>query len=102
MTQSEQDEIRALRTELAAFDAVEAEESSDHPRPASRVAAGESIHFLRAGIIFKYKEKAFASLEKACTERDFQLTDLKVEPAYDSLRDDPRFQDLMRRVGFPQ
>ena len=48
------------------------------------------------------KEKAFASLEKAYTERDFQLTDLKVEPGYDPLRDDPRFQDLMRRVGFPQ
>jgi eukaryotic-like serine/threonine-protein kinase len=47
------------------------------------------------------KEKAFASLEKGYTERDFQLTDLKVEPAYDSLRDDPRFQDLLRRVGFP-
>ncbi|MBA4123793.1 MAG: protein kinase [Acidobacteria bacterium] len=48
------------------------------------------------------KEKAFASLEKAYTERDFQLTSLKVEPGYDPLRDDPRFQDLMRRVGFPQ
>ena len=48
------------------------------------------------------KEKAFVSLEKAFTERDFQLTSLKVEPGYDPLRDDPRFQDLMRRVGFPQ
>ncbi|MBA3634744.1 MAG: tetratricopeptide repeat protein, partial [Acidobacteria bacterium] len=47
------------------------------------------------------KEKAFASLEKAYTERDFQLTSLKVEPGYDPLRDDPRFQDLLRRVGFP-
>ena len=46
------------------------------------------------------KEKAFASLKKAYTERDFQLTSLKVEPGYDPLRDDPRFQDLMRRVGF--
>ena len=48
------------------------------------------------------KEKAFASLEKAFTERDFQLASLKVEPGYDPLRDDPRFQDLMRRIGFPQ
>ncbi|MDQ3130273.1 MAG: tetratricopeptide repeat protein, partial [Acidobacteriota bacterium] len=48
------------------------------------------------------KEKAFASLEKAHTERDFQLTSLNVEPGYDPLRDDPRFQNLMGRVGFPQ
>ena len=48
------------------------------------------------------KEKAFASLEKGYSERDFKLTSLKVEPGYDLLRDDPRFQDLMRRVGFPQ
>jgi len=48
------------------------------------------------------RENAFASLEKAFTERDFQLTSLKVEPGYDPLRDDPRFQDLMRRVGFTQ
>ena len=48
------------------------------------------------------KEKAFASLEKAYTERDFQLTDLKAEPGYDPLRDDSRFQDLLRRVGFSQ
>ncbi|MBA3231454.1 MAG: protein kinase [Acidobacteria bacterium] len=48
------------------------------------------------------KEKAFASLEKAFTERDFQLTSLKVEPGYDPLRADPRFQDLLVRVGLPQ
>ncbi|MEO7674516.1 MAG: protein kinase [Pyrinomonadaceae bacterium] len=48
------------------------------------------------------QEKAFASLEKAYTERDFQLTSLKVEPGFDPLRDDPRFADLLRRLGFPQ
>jgi len=48
------------------------------------------------------KEKAFTALEQAFTERDFQLTALKVEPGYDPLRADPRFQDLMGRVGLPQ
>lgn len=48
------------------------------------------------------REKAFASFEKAYAARDSQLQFLKVDPAFDSLRDDARFQDLQRRVGLPQ
>jgi hypothetical protein len=28
------------------------------------------------------------------------LTTLKVAPAYDTVRDEPRFEDLLRRLGF--
>jgi TolB-like protein/DNA-binding winged helix-turn-helix (wHTH) protein/Tfp pilus assembly protein PilF len=45
------------------------------------------------------KEQALAWLEKGYAQHSNALTTLKVEPAYDWLRDDPRFQDLMRRVG---
>ena len=48
------------------------------------------------------REKAFKSLEKAYAEHDLQLQYLAVDPAFDSLRRDPRFQDLVRRVGLPQ
>lgn len=48
------------------------------------------------------KETAFASLEKGYAEHDLQLQFLYADPAFDPLRDDPRFQDLLRRVGFPQ
>lgn len=45
------------------------------------------------------KEKAFAWLEKALRERSSSITALRVEPVYDPLREDPRFQDLLRRAG---
>ena len=45
------------------------------------------------------REKAFASLEKAYVAHDLQLQYLGSEPDLDPLRSDPRFGDLMRRVG---
>lgn len=44
-------------------------------------------------------EQALAGLEKAYAQRSPALTYLKVDPRYDPLRNDARFQDLMRRVG---
>jgi TolB-like protein len=48
------------------------------------------------------KECAFEWLEKGFAERDDLMINLKVEPVLDSLHSDPRFQDLVRRVGIPQ
>ena len=48
------------------------------------------------------REAAFASFEKAYQARDQQLQYLGIEPAFDGLRSDARFKDLMRRVGLPQ
>lgn len=47
------------------------------------------------------KEGAFASLEKSYEAHDLQLQYLKIDSHYDSLRSDPRFNDLVRRVGLP-
>jgi tetratricopeptide (TPR) repeat protein len=47
-------------------------------------------------------DQAFQWLERACEERSFSmLMSLKAEPRLDTLRSDPRFQDLVRRVGLP-
>jgi DNA-binding winged helix-turn-helix (wHTH) protein/TolB-like protein/tetratricopeptide (TPR) repeat protein len=48
------------------------------------------------------KDQAFALLEKAYEERDNMVILLKVDPYFDPLRSDPRFADLVRRVGFPE
>ena len=47
------------------------------------------------------KEKAIAYLEKGYEERAFQMQFLKVDPRWDKLRDDPRFEDLLAKVGLP-
>jgi tetratricopeptide (TPR) repeat protein len=45
------------------------------------------------------RDQAFAWLEKAYNERSSWMTWLKVEPKFDRLRSDERFEVLMRRVG---
>ena len=47
-------------------------------------------------------ERAFEWLQKAIEARDWQMGMLKVEPAFDDLRSDPRFAALVERVGLPR
>jgi len=47
------------------------------------------------------KNQVFLWLEKAYEEHSGMLTSIKVDPFLDSLRSDPRFQDLLRRMNFP-
>jgi tetratricopeptide (TPR) repeat protein len=47
-------------------------------------------------------DAALSSMEKAYAERSNLLTALKVEPVYDPLRENPRFQELLRHVGLAQ
>jgi serine/threonine-protein kinase len=47
------------------------------------------------------RDRAMRWLEKAYSERSSALTYLKIEPLFDPLRGDPRFADVVRRVGLP-
>jgi DNA-binding winged helix-turn-helix (wHTH) protein/tetratricopeptide (TPR) repeat protein len=46
------------------------------------------------------KDKALEWLQNAYADRSVWLIGIKVEPMLDSLRPDPRFATLMRRIGF--
>jgi eukaryotic-like serine/threonine-protein kinase len=62
-----------------------------------------AAHFL-AGIYIGLGEnhRAMEFLEKSSVERSHWLIYLHMDPSMDDLRSEPRFQDLLRRVGLPE
>jgi len=67
-----------------------------HRRESGYVPAGA---FVNAYLGLGDNEQAFAWLEQAYREHSNILMFLKTHPYFDPLRSDPRFQDLVRRVG---
>jgi hypothetical protein len=56
-----------------------------------------------AGVCLRVGDKdcAFEWLEKGFQERDDLMVNLNVDPAFDGVRGETRFRDLVRRVGLP-
>ncbi len=48
------------------------------------------------------KEQALDWLEKAYEERNWYLVFINVDPTFDPLRDNPRFQSFLPRMNFPE
>lgn len=59
---------------------------------------------LFAGLYFAMGENdlAFKSLDLAYNQRDSRLLELKVLPEFDSVRSEPRFKALLKKVGFEE
>jgi hypothetical protein len=70
------------------------ESNTPKSRPPTAVIAA---YWGRAGEL----DKAFGILEKAFREHDDSLLMLKA-PLMDALKGDPRYKDLLRRVGLPE
>jgi len=68
----------------------------------SKAAYLPPTHVARIYMGLNQKDKAFEWLEKGYAVRDSQMEFLASDPLYDSLRSDPRFTDLLRRVGLPR
>jgi hypothetical protein len=62
----------------------------------------ESLLIARLCLKVGRRDEAFEGLETAYQERRQRLGYLKVDPVYDSIRGDPRYLDLLRRIGLPQ
>ena len=57
--------------------------------------------FEYVAVLFALDEttKGFARLAKSCDDRCFELLALKVDPRFETLRDDPRFLSAIKRIG---
>ena len=58
---------------------------------------GRAVYYAQLGD----KDQAFFWLEKTMQERVSVMVELKSSPVWDKIRDDPRFTDILRRVGLP-
>jgi eukaryotic-like serine/threonine-protein kinase len=77
--------------------------SKDYLRQLNKIASHRYVDAFLFALIYVGlgdRERTVQYLEKAYAERSSSMPWLRVEPRLDFLRSDPRFKDLLRRVGF--
>ncbi len=81
---------------------TEAREVLDELRERWKRGRGAAIHIATIYILLGENEQGIQWLEEAYNEPGLLMTFLKTSSLYDPLRDDPRFQSLLRRMNFPE
>jgi TolB-like protein/Tfp pilus assembly protein PilF len=71
------------------------------------VKEGERVQFSRFNIAPAYlalgdKDKAFSELNRSFELREPPLAGIKVDFRFDALRDDPRYKELLNKIGLPE
>ncbi|MBP9664575.1 MAG: winged helix-turn-helix domain-containing protein [Pyrinomonadaceae bacterium] len=95
--QEETDELRAIYSR-AGWRGV-SERQLEKEKEAERKGNPHYGNLAGISIELGQNEQAISYLEKAVDQNRFTLITLRVNPRYDPLRGDPRFHDLMKRVG---
>ncbi|MGH9838290.1 MAG: TPR end-of-group domain-containing protein [Blastocatellia bacterium] len=80
---------------------AEARRVLDELRKQSKHRYVSPYHLARIYAGLGEKDSAFAWLEQACQARSHYLVWIKTDLLLDHLRPDPRFRELIQRVGFP-
>ena len=80
---------------------TEAEAALAQLRELSKQAYVSPIAFAAIYTALGQRQVAFVWLQGAYRERNPGMIGLQVDSSFDDLRPDPRFQDLLHRVGFP-
>jgi eukaryotic-like serine/threonine-protein kinase len=101
-----QDNVRYLLNK-ALLNAVwgkkeEAQKYLDELRDSSKEHYVSTYDTASVYVFLGQKDKAFEWLEKAYQEHSIQLEYLRTDWTFETLHHDPRFNDLLRRVGLPQ
>ena len=68
---------------------------------ASRRSHSGAVRIAAVFALLGQTDETIAWLEQAYKEHDQLLVYLNVLPDFDAIRADPRFQDLVRRIGIP-
>ena len=70
------------------------------PEAIRAIRATEALNAAQFLAVLGQADEAIAELERAFDERRPYLPWINSIPFYDGIRSDPRFQDLLRRLGF--
>jgi DNA-binding winged helix-turn-helix (wHTH) protein/TolB-like protein len=68
-------------------------------RQAARGFHESPTSFANIHVRLGQKDEAFAWFEKVFAAREPSILQFKIEPRYDALRDDPRYAELLRKIG---